>query len=247
MSDGNVKLLRLLLRNKQLLAGGSTTLALIAITILAPVVAPYTYWQQDYGAILEAPGPPHYFGTDDFGRDTFTRVVYGGRASLLSALGAAGVAAITGIALGLLGGYLGGSWDALITGLINVTWSFPSLLLALFLVVISEPGLVTTMIAIGLGYWPQFAQVIRAEVRVLREREFVLAARAVGAGSNRIILRHILPNVLGSVIVLISLNMGYAIIVEATLSFLGLGVQPPTPSWGTLLSDARQFLSRAPW
>lgn len=242
-----MELLRLTLHNRQSLIGTSAILALMLIAALAPFVAPYHYWRQDYTAVLEAPSPAHYFGTDDFGRDTFSRIVYGARASLLSALGAAGLAGIIGIILGLLAGYFGGYLDRLIQGLIDVTWSFPSLLLALILVVIMQPGLTTIMIAIALGYWPQYAQVIRSEVLVLREEDFVLAAHSIGANSRRIILRHILPNVLAPVIVLISLTMGYAIIVEATLSFLGLGVQPPMPSWGTMLSDAREFLYKAPW
>jgi len=227
--------------------GGSIILAFIFITALAPFMAPYPYWKQDYTAILEPPSRAHYFGTDDFGRDTFSRVIYGARASLLSALGAAGLAGIIGIILGLLAGYFGGYLDGFIQGLVDVTWSFPSLLLAFVLVVIMKPGLTTTMIAIAIGYWPQYTQVLRSEVLALREEEFVLAARSVGASNRRIILMHILPNVIAPVIVLISLTMGYAIIIEATLSFLGLGVQPPMSSWGTLLSDARDFLSRASW
>lgn len=193
------------------------------------------------------PGGDHLFGTDQYGRDTFTRVIYGARTSLIAAFGAATLAGIIGIILGLLGGYVGGYLDSIIQSLINISWSFPSLLLALVLVVILEPGMKTIMLAIALGYWPQYAQVIRSEVLAMREEEFVLAARSLGASDTRILFLHILPNVLPPVIVLISLTMGYAIIVEASLSFLGLGIQPPMSSWGTLLADARDFLSRAPW
>jgi len=242
-----MKLLRSVLHNTQMLIGESILLAFILIVALAPLIAPYSCWRQDYTATLQPPSRAHYFGTDDFGRDTFSRVIYGARASLLSAFGAAGLAGIIGIILGLLAGYFGGYLDRLIQGLVDVTWSFPSLLLALVLVIIMEPGLITTMIAIALGYWPQYTQVLRSEVLVLREEEFVLAAHSIGASNKRIILIHILPNVIAPVIVLISLTMGYAIIIEATLSFLGLGVQPPMSSWGTLLSDARDFLSKAPW
>lgn len=242
-----MKNLKLILHNKQALIGGIIILILIFIAALAPFVAPYPYWRQDYTAILEPPSRAHYFGTDDFGRDTFSRVIYGGQASLLSALGAAGLAGIIGIILGLLAGYFGGYLDRFIQGLVDVTWAFPSLLLALVLVVIMKPGLITTMLAIAIGYWPQYTQVIRSEVLALREEEFVLAAHAIGASNRRIIFVHITPNVIAPVIVLISLTMGYAIIIEATLSFLGLGVQPPMSSWGTLLSDARDYLSKAPW
>jgi peptide/nickel transport system permease protein len=242
-----MRLISKILKNKQIVVGGSVILAFIIMAALAPLIAPYPCWKQDYTVTLTAPCRGHYFGTDEFGRDTFSRVIYGARASLLSALGAAGLAGIVGIVLGLIAGYFGGFLERIIQGLVDVTWSFPSLLLALVLVVIMKPGLTTTMIAIALGYWPQYTQVLRSDVLNLREEEFVLAAHSIGAGSMRIIVKHILPNVIAPVTVLISLTMGYAIIIEATLSFLGLGVQPPMSSWGTMLSDARDFLSRAPW
>jgi len=242
-----MRLISTALKNKQIVLGGSIILAFIIMAALAPFIAPYPCWKQDYTVTLTAPSRGHYFGTDEFGRDTFSRVIYGARASLLSALGAAGLAGIVGIVLGLIAGYFGGFLERIIQGLVDVTWSFPSLLLALVLVVIMKPGLTTTMIAIALGYWPQYTQVLRSDVLNLREEEFVLAAHSIGAGSMRIIVKHILPNVIAPVTVLISLTMGYAIIIEATLSFLGLGVQPPMSSWGTMLSDARDFLSRAPW
>lgn len=241
------RLISAILKNKQIVVGGSIILAFIIMAALAPFIAPYPYWKQDYTITLTAPSPGHYFGTDEFGRDTFSRAIYGARASLLSALGAAGLAGIVGIILGLLAGYFGGYLERIIQCLVDVTWSFPSLLLALVLMVIMKPGLTTTMLAIALGYWPQYTQVLRSDILNLREEEFVLAAHSIGAGSMRIIVKHILPNVVAPVIVLISLTMGYAIILEATLSFLGLGVQPPMSSWGTMLSDARDFLSRAPW
>jgi len=242
-----MKLIKLIVRNKQLCMGGLIILVLLLIALLAPLISPYPYWKHDYTAMLRPPSQAHYFGTDDFGRDSFSRVIYGTRASLLSALGAASLAAIIGVTLGLLAGYFKGYIDALIQSLINVTWSFPWLLLALFLVVIMKPGLTATMVAIAVGFWPQYAQVVRSEVMALSEEEFILAAHSIGASDKRIMLRHILPNVIAPVIVLVTLTMGYAILVEATLSFLGLGIQPPTPSWGSMLSDARAFINKGPW
>ncbi len=236
-----------LAKNKQLLIGSLIIVFMVILALFAPYLTPYSVWKQDYGSILQEPDSSHIFGTDQYGRDTFTRVIYGTRVSILAALGAASLAGVIGVLLGLLGGYLGGYVDRLIQALTDISWSFPSLLMALTLVVIMEPGTFTIMIAIALGYWPQYAQVIRSEVLSVREDEFILAARAIGASDIRIIFKHILPNVIPPVVVLISLTMGYAIIVEASLSFLGLGIQPPMSSWGTLLSDARDFLYRAPW
>jgi len=222
-------------------------LGLVLIGLFAPYISPYPYWKHDYAALLQPPSRAHPFGTDDFGRDTFTRVIYGTRASLISALGAAGIAGIIGITFGLVGGYFGGYLDRFVEALVDVTWSFPTLLLALVLVVVMNPGLTTTLFAIGVGYWPQYTQVLRSEVLALREEEYILAARAIGASHRRILLQHILPNVIAPVIVLVSLTMGNAIIIESSLSFLGLGVQPPMSSWGTLLSAGRDFLGLAPW
>lgn len=242
-----MKYFTLLYSNKQIAVGTSLVLALAFMAIFAPCLSPYRYSKQDYDAILEPPSSSHFFGTDDLGRDTFSRVIYGGQASLLSALGAASVAGIIGITVGLFAGYFGGYLDRLIQALVDVTWSFPTLLLALVLVVVMKPGLITTLFAIGVSYWPQYTQVLRSEVLVLREEEYILAAHAIGATNRRILWKHVLPNVIPPVIVLVSLSMGNAIIVESSLSFLGLGVQPPLASWGTLLSDGRDFLSVAPW
>ena len=238
---------KLLISNKQVFVGGFLVLALALIACFAPYISPYPYWKQDYAALLQPPSWTHPFGTDQFGRDCFSRVVYGTRASLLSALGAAGIAGIIGIILGLLSGYFGGYLDRFVQSLVDIFWAFPSLLLALVLVLVMHPGLTPTMLAIGVGYWPQYTQVLRSEVLVRREEEYILAARAIGAGHGRILLKHILPNVIAPVIVLVSLTMGSAIIVESSVSFLGLGVQPPMSSWGTLLSEGRDFLGVAPW
>lgn len=239
--------MKYVLHNKQILAGGFLILVFVTLAIFAPYITRYKIWVQDYTAIFKPMSFEHFFGTDNFGRDIFTRVIFGSRASLLSALGAAGLAGAIGITLGLIGGYFGGYVDRVTQGFTDAFWAFPSLLMALVLVVVMEPGLITTMVAIALGYWPRYAQVLRDEVLSVREQEFVMAAKSLGSGETRILRRHIMPNVIGPVIVLITITMGNAIIVEATLSFLGLGVQPPTPSWGVMLSNAREFMNRAPW
>ncbi|MEF8726496.1 MAG: ABC transporter permease [Candidatus Bipolaricaulota bacterium] len=236
-----------LLHNKKVVTGGVIILIFTLFAVLAPYITRYEIWAQDYTAVFAPISPDHFFGTDNFGRDIFTRVIYGSRASLLSALGAAGLAGVIGITLGLLGGYFGGTVDRITQGLTDAFWAFPSLLMALVLIVMLQPGLFTTMIAIALGYWPRYTQVLRDEVLSVREQEYIAAARSIGSGDVRILRSHILPNVIGPVIVLITITMGNAIIVEATLSFLGLGVQPPTPSWGVMLSNAREFMTRAPW
>lgn len=239
--------LRSVLNNNQLVLGAAIILFMIITAIFAPLISTHSHWEQDYSAVLKSPSTENFFGTDQYGRDTFTRVVYGARTSMLSAFGAATLAGVIGVLMGLIAGYVGGVVDRVIQSLIDISWSFPSLLMALALVVIMEPGLITIMIAIALGYWPQYAQVIRGEVLSLREEDYIMAARAIGASRIRILFKHVLPNVIAPVIILISLTMGYAIIVEASLSFLGLGIQPPMSSWGTLLSDARDFLAKAPW
>jgi peptide/nickel transport system permease protein len=220
---------------------------MVIISVFAPFITRYSLWKQDYSSLLQKPGESHLFGTDHYGRDTFTRIIYGGRISLLSALGAASMAGVIGVFLGLLAGYFGGYVNRIIQALVDIFWSFPSLLMALVLVVIMGPGIVSVMVAIAFGYWPEYAQVIRSEVLSIRKKEYVIAARALGNTDLKIIFKHILPNVIAPVVVLITITMGYAIIVEASLSFLGLGIQPPMSSWGTLLSDSREFLAHAPW
>lgn len=229
------------------MVGGSIILLFTLLAIFAPYITSYTVWEQNYTEIFTPMSPDHPFGTDNYGRDIFTRVVFGARTSLLSAMGAAALASLIGVSLGILGGYFGGIIDRITQGLTDAFWSFPSLLMALVLVVMLQPGLITTMVAIALGYWPRYAQVIRDEVLSVREEEYVTAAQSLGSGHLRILHYHIVPNVIGPVLVVVSLTMGNAIIVAATLSFLGVGVQPPTPSWGVMLSNAREFMSRAPW
>jgi len=215
--------------------------------LFAPFIAPFPYWIQNLADSLQPPSWEHVFGTDRFGRDIFSRVIYGARTSLICALGAAGVAGAIGIFVGLIAGYFGGWTDRFVQGLIDISWSFPTLLLAIALAVVMKPGLISVVIAIAAGWWSQYARVVRGEVLSTREMDFVQAAKALGSSNIRIIFREIFPNIIPVIVVLISVTMGTAIIVEATLSFLGIGVQPPTPSWGIVLAKVRDFIARASW
>jgi peptide/nickel transport system permease protein len=212
----------------------------------APWLAPYP--PNDMGAdLLAGPTLAHPFGTDDLGRDILSRVIHGASVSVVVGLIAVGTAAAVGIPIGLLAGYRGGLTDTVLMRVLDGLMAFPAILLAIGIMAVLGPSLQNAMIAIGVIYVPPFARIVRASVLSLRECLFVDAARGLGAGPGRVVLRHVLPNCLSPVIVQASLGMGYAILVEAALSFLGLGVQPPQASWGSMLAEGRSFLDRAPW
>lgn len=222
-------------------------LGLVAVAaVAAPWLAPYP--PNDMGVdLLASPSLVHPFGTDDLGRDILSRVIHGASVSVVVGLIAVGTAAAVGVPLGLLAGYRGGLTDTVLMRVLDGLMAFPAILLAIGIMAVLGPSLQNAMIAIGVIYVPPFARIVRASVLSLREREFVDAARGLGAGATRVVLRHVLPNCLSPVIVQASLGMGYAILVEAALSFLGLGVQPPQASWGSMLAEGRGFLDRAPW
>jgi len=221
--------------------------ALVVVAALgAPWLAPYSPTEMD-ADLLAPPGARHLFGTDDLGRDVLSRVIHGASVSVLVGVISMGTAAGVGVPLGLLSGYRGGLVDTVIMRLLDGVMAFPAILLAIAIMAVLGPSLPNAMLAIGVIYIPPFARIVRASVLSLREREFVDAARGLGAGSLRIVGRHVLPNCVSPVIVQLSLGMGYAILVEAALSFLGLGVQPPQASWGSMLAEGRGFLDRAPW
>lgn len=235
------------LRNKLILLGGIILLTVSIFAIFASSIAPYPYWKQNLSESLEPPTLKHPFGTDPYGRDVFTRVVYGARASMISALAASGLAGFIGILFGVLAGYIGGWVDRLIQGLIDITWSIPTIVLGVALIVVMKPGELTVVLAIIIGWWSQYARVIRGDVLSIREESYIEASRALGSSRLEIIWRDILPNVFPSTIVLLTTTTGRAIALEAALSFLGIGIQPPTPSWGVMLSTGRQYISIAPW
>ncbi len=220
---------------------------LLLTAILANHIAPQGIDDQDLRNALQPPGSAFVLGTDEFGRDMLSRIIYGSRISLEVGIITTSVAALMGITLGVLAGYYGGWIDYIVQGLVDVSWAFPTVLMAIFLIAVLGPGLVNLMFAVGLVYWGAFARVVRGQVLTLREWEFVTAAHAIGARDSRIILRHIIPNLLSPVIVMATLLMGDAILIESTLSFLGMGAQPPTPSWGSILASGRAYLRLAPW
>lgn len=202
---------------------------------------------QDYDALLQPPSVSHLIGTDSLGRDNLSRVIYGGRVSLQVGLLATAVAAIVGITMGLASGYFGRWTDSILMRIVDAILAFPGLLLAILMVAVLGPSLRNAMLAIGIGFIPSFARITRANALSIREKEYVESARALGAGPWRIMFRTILPNTMSPIIVQASLVMSYAILIEASLSYLGLGIQPPTPSWGYMLTAGREFITLAWW
>jgi peptide/nickel transport system permease protein len=231
--------------------GAMIGLALIVLLLLmaltANKIAPQGIDDQSLLMALQSPSKEFPLGTDEFGRDILSRIIFGSRVSLQVGITTTAVAAFLGITLGALAGYYGGWLDYVIQALVDISWAFPTVLMAIFLVAVLGHGLTNLMIAVGVVYWGAFARVVRGQVLSMREWEFVLAARAAGANDIHILLQHILPNIISPVIVMGTLLMGDAILIESTLSFLGLGAQPPTPSWGSILSSGRAYLSIAPW
>lgn len=220
----------------------------VLVAVLAPYLAPHDPLKQDYSALMRPPGPSHPFGTDALGRDVLSRVVYGARVSLLAGLISVGIALSVGLPVGLLTGYYRGFWDEyVVMRVVDGLQAFPFLILALAVAAALGPGFTNAMVAIGLGYTPAFVRIVRGAVLVVREQDYVQAARAAGATSGRILLRHVLPNCLAPVLVQTTLAVASAIIAEAGLSYLGLGVQPPAPSWGSALREAQGYLTMAPW
>lgn len=214
--------------------------------LFAPFVAPHDPNSQKY-EFLEAPSLTHPLGTDDLGRDLFSRIVFGARISLLVGVTTVLISLFVGVLLGLLAGYYGGWIDMIIMRYIDLQWAFPNFIIAVYLVAVFGTGLTNVIVAITLAFLDDFARIVRGMVLSLREQEFVLSARAMGASDMRIIFQHIFPNALAPVIVQATVSISYAILAEAGLSFLGLGVKPSTPTWGLILSDARSFISRGWW
>ncbi len=236
-----------ILRNKISVLGLCFIVLLFLIAVFAPVIAPYDPYEINVYQVLEAPSKENIFGTDELGRDVFSRVVYGARVSLKVGIIAMGISISIGTILGLIAGYYGGLIDSLIMRIVDVMLSFPTLFLILAIVAVLEPNIYIIMIVIGLTGWMDVARLVRAEVLSLKEREFVIASKAMGAGSGRIIFHHILPNALYPVIVAATFAVGSVILIESGLSFLGLGIQPPEPSWGGILSVGKDYLTVAWW
>ena len=222
-------------------------LAVVAAALLAPWVAPYAYDAQNLQATNQAPTLAHWLGTDEFGRDVLSRIIVGARTSLAVAATAIGVSVLVGMSLGAAAGYFGGLFDRVVTAVVDLTWSFPEVLIALMFVALMGAGLQATMVAIAIAYLAQFARLTRAQVMGIKNETYVEAAVNLGAGHWHIVFRHLLPNAITPVIVAGMLAVGDAIILEATLGFFGLGVQPPQPSWGAMMSSGTAQIFLAPW
>jgi peptide/nickel transport system permease protein len=236
------------LRRRPMAVAGLTVATLfVLVAILAPLVAPYDPAATDFSHVLEAPSASHIMGTDDLGRDVFSRIVFGARASLAAGVLATLLAMLVGVPLGLVAGYYRGWWDPVISRISDVALAFPFLIIAVGLAAIFGPSLTNVVIALGVSAIPWIVRVTRGEALALREQEFVRAAVANGAGEGTILARHLMPNMAGTLLVQATVWIPQAIIGEAVLSFLGLGVQPPTPSWGSMLSAAQPFISIDAW
>ena len=220
---------------------------LVVLAVFAPEIAPYDVIKQNYLLVRKAPSGAHWFGTDEVGRDILTRVIWGARASLSAGVISVGIAISIGVPLGLIAGYRGGFVDALISRFTDAMLACPFLILAIALAAFLGPSLGNAMIAIGITATPLFVRLTRGQTLAIRNEDYIEAARAVGNPVWRIALRHILPNVLPALLVQATLTIATAIIAEASLSFLGLGQQPPLPSWGSMLNFAQRFLGNAPW
>jgi peptide/nickel transport system permease protein len=234
-------------RHKLALVSAAALLALALLVILAPWIAPYPFDAIDPTQFRKPPSPAHIMGTDDIGRDLFTRLLYGGRISLAIGIFSAMVGTGVGTLMGSLAGYYGRALDNLIMRVTDVAFSIPSLPLLIILSAYAKSAIPVMILVIGLLSWMSTARIVRATVLSIRERDFTLAARAVGARDARILARHILPNALAPIIVGATLGVGGAIIAESSLSFLGLGVQVPTPSWGNMLQDSQSTMASRPW
>lgn len=238
---------RRLRRNRGAMAGLCLVLVLIAVAVFAERLAPHDPIRVTPDAALQAPGSRYLLGTDLLGRDILSRLIHGARISLRVGLVSVGIAAMTGTTLGLLAGFYGRWLDLIVMRLIDLMLAFPNVLLALAIIAILGPSIFNLMIAVGISATPGYARLVRGSVLSAKENVYVEAAVAVGAADGLILWRHILPNVLAPIIILATLGMAGAILTGAALSFLGLGVQPPTPEWGTMLSDGRNYLRKAWW
>lgn len=240
-------LLRLIARHPSAMTGLVLLAVIVSVAILAPALSPVSPLKQDVLVALQGPTRAHPFGTDPFGRDILARVVFGARVSLTSGLLVMLIALLAGVPLGIVAAYYGGWTDEIVSRSIDILLAFPGFLLAMAIVAVLGPSLSNAMLAVTIASIPAFTRVVRGSVLSERAREYVLAARALGSSHARIMARHLLPNIVGPVLVLGTLRVGTAILTTASLSYLGLGAQPPTPEWGEMLSGARPYIRQAWW
>ena len=237
---------KLLLRDKRATLGLIILVIIVVAAIIAPLVTPFDPQSQEFG-MMEPPSATHILGTDDLGRDLFTRIVYGTRISLFVGIVTVTIALVIGVAMGLVSGYYGGWIDTILMRYIDLQWAFPNFIIAVYLVAVFGTGLSNVIVAVSLAFLDDFARLTRGMVLSIREEEYVVAARSLGASHFHIMVRHVLPNAIAPIIVQATLSVSFAILAEAGLSFLGLGVKSSTPTWGLIISDSRSFFSRAWW
>jgi len=237
---------RRLRRNKLAMAGGIVIVLLCLVAIFADALAPLPYTKTNFGRLNEGPTRTYPLGTDQLGRDLLSRMIYGARVSMLVGLGAQLIVVSIGVPIGALSGYVGGRTDLLLTRFIDVMYAFPRLLFVILVMSMLGAGLMNIFIAIGLTGWVGIARQTRAQVLAIREKEFVDGARALGAGFSRLLIRHVLPNALTPIVVAVTFGIPEAIFTEAALSFIGVGINPPTPSWGQMVGEGQQYL-RSYW
>ncbi len=247
ISPRHRKVLRTVFTRPGGMLSGIWLAAVILAAIFAPLLTPYAYDAQVLKDAFQAPSAAHLLGTDEFGRDLLTRLIHGARTSLSVSSISILISVACGMTLGAAAGYFGGTFDRMVTTVVDLTWSFPEILIALILVAIIGPGISGTMAAIAVAYLAQFARLTRAQIMTLKGETFIEAAQSIGAGHSHILFRHLLPNALAPVLVSAMLATGDAIILEATLGFFGLGAQPPLPSWGSMMSSGSALLFKAPW
>ena len=242
-----MELYRRFKKHRMAMVGVIVLAVLVFVGIFAPFLAPKDPYQMEFGNALSSPSLTHLMGTDHLGRDLLSRVIYGTRVSLLVGLGSVIIAALVGGLAGLFAGYFGRAIDVIIMRILDVVWAFPPALLALALVAVWGPSLTTVIFSIGVVSVPQYARIVRASVLSVKEKEYILAARASGIGRWSIIFTHVLPNVLAPLIVVATLGIATSIMIEAILSFLGLGMQPPASSWGLMISEGQKYLRTFPY
>jgi ABC-type dipeptide/oligopeptide/nickel transport system permease subunit len=237
---------RRLLRNKLAVGGGIVIVFLVVIALTADVISPYAYTKTNFGRLNEGPTRDYPLGTDNLGRDMLSRMIYGARVSMLVGLGAQVIVVLIGVPIGALSGYVGGRVDLVLTRFVDVMYAFPRLLFVILVMSALGAGLQNIFIAIGLTGWVGIARQTRAQVLSLKEKEFVEGARALGAGFGRTLMKHVLPNALTPIVVSVTFGIPEAIFTEAALSFIGVGINPPTPSWGQMVGEGQQYL-RSYW
>ena len=239
--------LKKLAANKAGLAGIAIIVLLIGVAIFANVLAPYSYKEQNLAEMNLAPSRAHLMGTDEFGRDVFSRIIHGSRISVYVGVVSVGLSVLIGVLIGAVAGYYGGWLDQLLSAVTDLTWSLPEILVALLLVAIVGAGLECVIIAVALTYWAQYARLIRGQILMLKTEVYVEATRSLGATDFTILFRHLFPNAIAPVLVAATIGIGQAIVLEATLGFLGMGAQPPLPSWGAMMSNGTAYLFISPW